>query len=116
MSSMSMRRLTPLAAGVAALAVLLVLAFSNGQAQASPFCGSQTVSPGSPCYGAARAMNGVNGYGTSHSVCVGAGILAGPCSSGPGQLATMNIGFTYTAQPWIADNAPGSTVVYGNTF
>jgi hypothetical protein len=116
MSSMSMRRLAPLATGLAALAVLLVLVFSNGQAKASEFCGGQTVSPGNPCYGAARALSGDNGYGDSHSVCVGAGAIAGPCSSGPGQIATMNLGFTITAQPWIADNASGSTVVHGNTF
>jgi hypothetical protein len=117
MFSMSMRRLAPLATGLAALAVLLVLAFSNGQAKASPFCGGDNVSPGNPCNGAARSLSGVNGYGDSHSVCVGAGALAGPCSSGPGQIATMNLGFTITAGPWISLNgSSGSTIVHGNTF
>lgn len=115
--SFSSRRLMPMLVGaLGALAVILFLALSSPAAKASPFCGGYNVSPGNPCYGAARALNGVNGYGDSHSVCVGADILAGPCSSGPGQIATMNLGFTYTGQPWIADNASGPTIVHGDTF
>jgi hypothetical protein len=115
--SFSSRRLTPMLVGAfGALAVILLLALSSPAAQASPFCGGYNVSTNNPCFGASRALNGANAYGDSHSVCVGVNNTAGPCSSGPGQLATINFGTTITGTPWIAINVSGSTTVQGNTF
>jgi hypothetical protein len=52
----------------------------------------------------------------THSICVGVDLNYGPCSSGPGQIATINLGTTIVGSPWIAINGSGSTVVYGDTF
>lgn len=115
-------RLAPrLSRRVAALAGTLVvlcaaLALAAPQASASPYCGGQTLSNYQYCYGAARSLSGVTGYGVSHSVCVGADIFSGGCSGGPGQTRTMSLGFTIYGRPWIEDNAAGATVVYGETF
>jgi len=115
--SFSSRRLTPMLVGAfGALAVILLLALSSPAAKASPFCGGQTVSTNNPCFGASRALNGANGYGDSHSVCVGVSTTSGPCSSGPGQIATITFGSTITGTPWLAINVSGSTIVHGNTF
>lgn len=114
---MTHRLSTRFAVLAAALAVLCTaLALSASSASASPFCGGQTVSNYSYCYGAARSLNGDSGYGVSHSICIGAGAIWGGCSGGPGQSKTMNLGGPVYAEPWIEDNAAGATVVYGETF
>jgi hypothetical protein len=102
------------ACAVAALAFGLSL--SSSKASASPFCGGQVVATNQPCFGAQRALSGANAYGDSHSVCVGISNTSGPCSSGPGQIATLNLGGSIQGVPWIAINVSGSTVAYGNTF
>ncbi len=110
------RRVALLAGLLAMLGVSLALALSASSAQASPFCGGQNLSNYGYCYGAERSLNGDTGYGVSHSICIGAGVLWGGCSGGPGQVRTMSLGSPYYAQPWIEDNAAGATVVYGETF
>jgi len=110
------RRVALLAGLIALAGASLALALGASQAQASPFCGGQTLSNYGYCYGAARNLSGDSGYGVSHSICIGADSIWGGCSGGPGQVRTMNLGYVIHAEPWIEDNAAGSTVVYGETF
>lgn len=109
------------ARGIALLAgacvtLLLALAVSAPSASASPYCGGQSLTNYGICYGAARNMNGVSGYGDQRSVCVGIAPISGNCSGGPGQIASFNWGSTINSQPYIQDNAAGPTTVWGDTF
>ncbi len=105
-----------LAAALVVAAAALALTLHSAPASASPFCGGAVVQPNNPCFGAQRAMSGDDGNGTSHSICIGANEIAGPCSSGAGAVATLNIGVVIQAVPWISDNASSATVVHGETF
>jgi hypothetical protein len=105
-----------LAAALLVAGIAFALSLHSAPASASPFCGGQVVQPNNPCFGAQRAMSGDDGNGTEHSICIGANEIHGPCSSGPGAIATLNIGTVIQAVPWISDNASGSTVVHGETF
>jgi hypothetical protein len=101
----------------AALATLCIaLAMSSSSASASPFCGGQTVQRNRPCFGAQRNMSGDTGFGRETSICIGANEINGPCSGGPNQMATLNIGTFRQAVPWITGNALSTTVVFGETF
>lgn len=115
----------PLLALAGALATLLVslalfapssAPLGPSAADASPFCGGEVRSNYNFCYGAARDLRGVSGYGEQHSVCVGAGAISGACSGGPNQIATINYGTTYHMGPYIQVNAAGATTLWGNTF
>lgn len=110
------RRVALLLAG-ALTASCLALALSSSPASASTFCNNQTVSTNQPCFGVPRNLSSADAMGTSHSVCVGVNSTSGPCSTGPGQYAVLNLGYTAQgATPWIAINVSGSTVVFGDTF
>lgn len=84
-------------------------------ASASPFCHGQTVTGYQYCYGAARNLSGVQGWGAQSAVCIGAGAIWGGCAP-VGVLKQMNLGYTIHAQPWISGNGGGPTVVYGSTW
>jgi hypothetical protein len=113
------RGIPHLAALLGVLALMAVaVSLTAGSASASPYCGGQTVSNYGFCYGAARSQTEVRGMGESHSICVGAGILYGNCSGGPGQWVSthLNTEGPYYAEPWIQDNAAGATVIWGESF
>ena len=115
----SYRRTPHAAALVSILAVLAItLVFSAGSASASTYCGGQKLSNYGKCTGAARSQTEVRGMGNLHSVCVGAGILWGGCSGGPGQWVNVHLNTEgpYYASPWIEDNAAGETTVWGESF
>jgi hypothetical protein len=114
LSSRFSRRLAVLAASVAVLCSALAL--SSSSASASPFCGGQVLSNFAYCHGAPRDMSGDSGYGNEHSICIGANAISGGCSTGPGAIKTMSLGNVIHGEPWIEDNAAGSTVVHGETF
>jgi hypothetical protein len=108
------RRIAALVAMLAALCVMLAIAAPS--ASASPYCGGTRLSNFARCVGASRSLRGTTGHGDEHSVCVGAGAIFGKCSGGPGQIATWEFGSVINAEPWIQDNASGSTIVWGETF
>jgi hypothetical protein len=112
------RRLAALAGCLAiSLAMLWVsLTLFAPSASASPYCGGQHLSNFGYCYGVSRSLTGDRGYGVSHSVCVGIGGVSGRCSGGPNQIAEFVYIEKIIDEPWIADNAKGETVVYGETF
>ncbi|HEU4701078.1 MAG TPA: hypothetical protein VFS37_01250 [Conexibacter sp.] len=110
------RRLALLGGLVALVGAALALAVHTPSANASPFCGGQRLSNYAYCYGAPRTLSGDTGYGVERSICIGAGAIWGGCSGGPGQVRTMNLGFSTYTEPWIEVNAAGSTIVYGETF
>jgi hypothetical protein len=115
----SYSRITQLVALVGVLAMLAIALLSSaGSASASPYCGGQKLTNYQYCYGAARSQTEVRGMGNAHSVCIGAGILAGNCSGGPGQWVSthLNTEGPYYAEPWIRDNAAGETTVWGESF
>lgn len=107
---------------IAALIALLVasgLLFSmlaSSSASASPYCGGQTLSNYGICYGAARNLSAVSGYGVSRSVCVGIAPISPSCSAGPGHLASWSLGYVIHSSPYIQVNAPGATVVWGTAI
>jgi len=100
------------------LAVLTIaLLCSAGLASASSYCGGQKLANLKSCRGIARTQTEVRGMGNLHSVCVGAGSIAGGCSTGPGQwVSTHLITGPYFAEPWIEDNADGETTVWGESL
>jgi hypothetical protein len=113
------RRIPHFAALTGTLAVLaMMLLFSAGSASASNYCGGQKLSNFGTCRGTARSQTEVRGMGNLHSVCIGAGILRGNCSGGPGQWVSthLNTEGPYFAEPWIEDNAAGETTVWGESF
>jgi len=107
------RRLAVLAGLFATLCVSLALFAPS--ASASEYCGGWLGAYGQ-CYGNARSLNGVSGYGEQHSVCVGIEAIGRVCSGGPGQIATYNFGSTVYYRPRIENNAAGNNLVHGNTF
>lgn len=114
------RRLAALAGGLAlALATLCIfLTLSVPSASANEYCWGAHVSKYGKCTGAERKMLGARGYGVSHAVCIGAGILGGGCSGGPNQIVefTLYNGEEQILPPWIQDRAEGETVVYAEVF
>jgi hypothetical protein len=109
------RRFALLLAGVLAT-LCIVLTLSSSSALASPFCGGQSVNNEIKCWGIHRVLSGDTGYGDEHSICIGIDLINGPCSGGPGQLATLNLGSASDHAPWITGNARGFTIVHGETF
>lgn len=114
----SYRQIPHLAVFMGVLAMLTIaLLFSAGLASASAYCGGQKLSNFKSCHGTARTQTEVRGMGDMHSVCVGAGSVAGGCSSGKGQwVSTHLITGPYFAEPWIEDNAAGETTVWGESL
>lgn len=115
----SYRRIPHLVALTSILAMLAItLLVSAGSASASPYCGGQKLSNFGRCWGAARSQTEVRGMGNAHSVCIGAGVLFGNCSGGPGQwvFTHLNTEGPYYAEPWIEDNAKGETTVWGESI
>jgi|GEM_PF-5936465 hypothetical protein len=113
------RRLTPrlaLLAGVIAMLSVALMLIASSASASSKYCGGQRLSGGEYCFGVARDVEEVKGYGEEHSVCVGIGAESGHCSGGPHQIATFDKGTVVDEEPWIQDNAAGSTVVYGEAF
>lgn len=108
------RRLAVLAGAVAMLCMLFALTASS--ASASPFCGGQRENKFETCFGAARVLTGDDGNGTETSICIGINEISGPCSSGPGAIATLNLGSAANRVPWIRGNAERLTIVHGETF
>lgn len=103
-----------LAAAVATFCIALAL--SSSPASASGYCGGSRVNYVNPCFGAARSLAGVTGHGQSTSICVGANEISGPCSSGPGAIATLNLGSYANRVPWLTGNAMSWTIAWGETF
>lgn len=95
----------------AALAVTMAMAASS--APASPYCGGQTVSSTSSCFGAQRSLSGANAYGVSAGVCVGADLTHGTCAP-TNQLAVVNMP-TGQHVPWVTGTG-AATVTWGNTW
>jgi hypothetical protein len=102
-------------AGVLATA-LAAMALATSSASASPYCGGAQSNQFSTCFGAARVLTGVTGYGTTTSACVGANEIFGACSGGPRQLASHSFGSAANRVPWIRGNATTVTTVFGETF
>jgi hypothetical protein len=107
-------RLLLMLAGVL-VTLCISLALSAPSASASPYCGGTWLTNYGICYGAERSMTGVSGYGLERSVCVGIAPISGNCSGGPRQLASFNWGSAIYSSPYIQDNAPGGTIVWGET-
>jgi hypothetical protein len=114
--SLSISRRAALLLAGALTALCLALTLSPSRASATRFCDNQTVGTNQPCFGAPRNLSSASAMGSSHSVCVGVNSTSGPCSSGPGVYAVLNLGYTAMgATPWVAINVSGSTVVFGDT-
>ncbi len=109
------QRLTVLVGVIATLLVLLTLSASSASAS-SPYCGGEVRSNYGTCWGAARNVSEVIGWGNEKSVCVGVAPLTGKCSSGPWAFAVMSYGVVYHSEPWIQDNAAGKTTMWGEAF
>lgn len=108
-------RLAALAGVLAMLGVSLTLFAPS--ASASKYCGGKKLTNYETCVGAARNLHEVKGFGEEKSVCVGiSAVGGGHCSGGPHQIAVYNYGTVYYTEPWIQDNAVGSTIVYGEAF
>ena len=108
-------RLAALAGVLATLCVSLTL-FAPSASASSKYCGGLRLNGHEICFGVARNLEEVRGYGEEHSVCVGIGAKGGHCSGGPHQIATLNEGKVVFQKPWIEDNAAGSTVVFGEAL
>jgi hypothetical protein len=108
-------RLAALVGVIATLCLWLTL-FAPWASASSKYCGGQRLNGHETCFGVARNLEEVRGYGEEHSVCVGIGAKAGHCSGGPHQIATFDEGKVVFQKPSIEDNASGSTVVYGEAF
>jgi hypothetical protein len=96
--------------------LLLTMAFAAPSASATGFCGGRVISQASACFGAARIFTIVQGHGDSTSVCVGYNEHRGPCSGGPGQNVSWNLGSAANRSPFIIGNAASTTVGWGETF
>jgi hypothetical protein len=103
-------------AGVLAILYVSLTLLAPSASASSKYCGGQRLNGHEYCFGVARNLEEVKGYGEEHSVCVGIGAASGHCSGGPHQIATFNEGKVVHEEPWIQDNASGSTVVYGEAF
>lgn len=112
---LSRQRLALLLVG-ALMTLCIVSALSSSSASASPFCGGLSVNNINKCWGAARSLRGDTGNGSSTSICIGIDLINGPCSSGPGAVATLDLGAYGEHAPWIIGNARTFTVVHGETF
>lgn len=107
-------RLTALAVALASLCA--ILAFTSSASASSPYCGGQTLNGFESCFGAARDLHEVSGYGENHSVCVSIGAEPGPCSGGAHQVVSFNKGVVVHQEPGITNNASGLNTVFGTAF
>lgn len=113
------RRLTSRLAVLAGVLVMLSVALTfiaSSASASSKYCGGLRLNGHEICFGVARNLEEVKGYGEEHSVCVGIGAKGGHCSGGAHQIATFNEGKVVFQKPWIEDNAAGSCVVFGEAF
>jgi hypothetical protein len=110
-------RMVALAAALAVLCALLAI-WNTSSAHAERYCwGYNLPSQGSTCHlDHERWASEVRGMGT-HSVCVWHAPY-GPirCSTGANVWVSNNYGANYWGVPYIQNNAPGSTVGYGEAF
>jgi hypothetical protein len=102
-------------AGVLAVACVSLALLAPAASATGPFCGGHRIANFESCYGPAQWLNGDTGMGVEHSICIGAGAIWGGCAP-VGTWKGMTLEGTVWAQPWIQDNAAGSTVVWGETF
>lgn len=84
-------------------------------ASASPYCGGN-LAGGGQCNGAARNLQGVNGSGVDHIVCVWADSLSRACSTGPGAAVGIGYGSFAVRTPRITNQGATTTFVQGETF
>lgn len=84
-------------------------------ASASPYCGGN-LAGGQTCNGAARNLQGVNGSGVEHIVCVWADNLGRACSTGPGAAVGIGYGSFAVRTPRISNQGGTTTFVQGETF
>lgn len=108
---------------LAAAGVLLCLILSLGspsRAKAetlSPYCNNQVFGPSQTCYGAARTLYAVYGWGDQHAVCVGTSANTNvACSGGAGQGAYAPVGFTAFLTPWIQNRGGGNNTLHGVAY
>jgi hypothetical protein len=112
-------RVGRMAAFVGALAGLCasLAVFTAPPAHAEQFCWGAVLSNEKSCEGRLRFGSEVRGMGKEKSVCVAIAPF-GPikCSSGPGVWVSTNYGTNLEGKGWIADNAAGTTTVFGEIF
>lgn len=117
--SVNFGRVGRMVAFVGALAALCasLAAFSPPAAHAEQFCWGAVLSNEKSCEGRLRFGSEVRGKGGEKSVCVAIAPW-GPikCSSGPGVWVSTNYGKNLEGKGWIADNAVGTTTVWGEIF
>jgi hypothetical protein len=106
------------AAAVVLLYVALMGSASSSTAAVNEYCNNQSVAGGGTCAGVARNLNGVYGWGDSHSVCVGTAETGGPtaCSGGPGAGVLQQYGNFAVRTPLIHNNGGSATVVHGVAY
>ena len=94
-------------------ALIATMALVSSSAEATPYCGGQTVNNANKCWGAGRSMEYGFANGESTGVCVGADLTQGSCAP-TGQTAAVVVprGLHY---PWVIGTASVFTVVY-NSF
>jgi hypothetical protein len=114
------RRVALLIVGALASLSLALALSSSASAVGVAFCDNQTVGPNQPCFAdAPRTTQSAEAKGSTHSVCVGVNLTAGPCSSGPNVYAVMVLPAPANgATPWVAFNGSTGTptVVFGDTI
>jgi hypothetical protein len=108
-------RFATLLSALALLGVVMSLCATPASAS-SPYCGGQRISNYGFCYGAARYLSQVAGYGDQRSVCLGIAGVSGSCSSGPRQIAVFNWGSVIYTNPYIQDNAASWTIIHGTAY
>jgi hypothetical protein len=109
-----------LSAAVAVLLCLILSVASPSGAKAETitgYCNNQVKGAFETCWGEARTLFRVYGYGDQHSVCVGTSAYTySACSGGPGKGVYAPVGYTAWLYPWIQNNAAGSNRVHGVAF
>jgi hypothetical protein len=104
---------------LALAAIAIVAAFatpSRADASTSEYCPNANLAGFASCYGGARTLYAVLGWGDQHAVCVGALQGGGSaCSNGPGEGAYSPTTTAYTT-PWIQNRAAGSNLVHGVAY
>jgi hypothetical protein len=118
------QRISLLAGLLAVLSItLLLVQESPALGSTSTFCGGTlTGSPGigSHCEGAGRTLYAEEAWGEDHAVCATnttSGTVANAaCSSGPGEHAYRNFGFSFFTNPGIQNRGATSNRVHGVAY
>jgi hypothetical protein len=92
---------------LAALIATMALAASSASA-GSIFCLNQTFNNANKCWGAGRALEYVQGWGTSTGVCVGADTTQGNCAPRESWSLVYMGGYSFH-YPWIIGTASAFT-------